>query len=385
MNIGSAMGKIRKWAKEIYVFRLTNKILDCIHALMKYAKKCINNFPDDVHFIMTNRCNLSCAFCGQIKDKYSPKDELSLADYKSILDQIATFHKGVSVSFTGGEVFIRPDILSILEYAYSKNIRIASVITNGTLLNDEVINKLLTYKIRHLCFSIDGNERIHDQIRGVNGSYKRTVHAIQAISRIKKSNKSKFPLLSVNFVMVKDNIECIQSLLDLYLELDLNWLSLAYLVYISDAKLESHKEYMKRNYPELDFFYWEKFREYPSHLDSARLYREIECLKSRAQEYGANITTTFGFNQHQTDLWYNSDRVILNKCDYFRNSLSLLPNGDYALCDFIRLAVGNARKTTLRALWNNEKAKEFRMKVTKNIIPGCERCCHLRRQDIYAA
>ena len=96
----------------------------------KIFNKVLDPFPMSVHFAMTNRCNLSCTFCGQAKDKWHKEDELTFEQYKDLIDQVAAM-KNRTVSFFGGEVFLYRDIEKVLEYCHRQKLTIEMVLTFG--------------------------------------------------------------------------------------------------------------------------------------------------------------------------------------------------------------------------------------------------------------
>ncbi|MDD5097226.1 MAG: radical SAM protein [Candidatus Omnitrophica bacterium] len=92
-----------------------------------------------VMFELTYRCNFHCRHC-YIPLKYRKQKELKTQDIFSILDQLAKmgcFYLG----FTGGEPFLRKDIMEILWYAKKKGFEII-VYTNGSLINKKLAKEL---------------------------------------------------------------------------------------------------------------------------------------------------------------------------------------------------------------------------------------------------
>ncbi|GAG17377.1 unnamed protein product, partial [marine sediment metagenome] len=87
---------------------------------------------------LTSRCNAKCDFC-YIVDK-NVRD-LPTEKIHEILDKLA--EAGIiSLTFTGGEPFIREDLLDILSYAVEKKFWKMSIFTNGTLIEDRHIQFL---------------------------------------------------------------------------------------------------------------------------------------------------------------------------------------------------------------------------------------------------
>ncbi len=97
------------------------------------------NFPESISLTITNHCNLRCRMCGQWSEEgyirhntETLKHEMSLADWKRVVDELAC-HGVSSLLLRGGEVFMFPGIVELLEYIHAKGIFI-SIDTNGTML-----------------------------------------------------------------------------------------------------------------------------------------------------------------------------------------------------------------------------------------------------------
>ncbi len=132
-------------------------------------------FPQSISFTITNSCNLRCQMCGQWSEegyvRNQPqrlKDEMSLPDWKRLVDELAD-HGIPSLLLRGGEPFMFPGIIELLEHIHAKGMQ-TSIDTNGTRLAKyaEAITRIGDI---HLTISLDGTEDIHDQVRGVKGTY----------------------------------------------------------------------------------------------------------------------------------------------------------------------------------------------------------------------
>jgi uncharacterized radical SAM superfamily Fe-S cluster-containing enzyme len=74
--------------------------------------------PDGVTFELTYGCNLRCVHCFNPTHRALPR-ELVTSEVLRLLDELAAF--GVlTVTFTGGEPVVRPDIHTILLHACSR-------------------------------------------------------------------------------------------------------------------------------------------------------------------------------------------------------------------------------------------------------------------------
>jgi len=127
---------------------------------------------------MTRRCNLKCVHCyAQARDEVFP-DELSTAEGKACLDDLAGFGCPV-VLFSGGEPLMRPDLVELAAYAVEKKMR-AVISTNGTLITPAKARELKTVGLSYVGISLDGMEEINDRFRGCRGAFRMALDGIAA-------------------------------------------------------------------------------------------------------------------------------------------------------------------------------------------------------------
>jgi len=126
-----------------------------------------------------NSCNLTCAHC---LVNSSPRGDAGLPGekLKEIIDQADEL--GVNrFYFTGGEPMIHRDFFALAEYVTEGKGKELIVLTNGTLLHGERLERLKRFdpeKLK-LQISLDGsNPQVNDPIRG-EGSFERIVEGIE--------------------------------------------------------------------------------------------------------------------------------------------------------------------------------------------------------------
>jgi MoaA/NifB/PqqE/SkfB family radical SAM enzyme len=107
------------------------------------------NAPLDAQLIVTRRCNLSCGYCSEY-DNFSepvPTDDLER--------RIDALHRlgSANITMLGGEPLMHPDIAELVAYAGRKSN--TSVVTNGFLLRNNVIQALNQAGLNNLTVSID--------------------------------------------------------------------------------------------------------------------------------------------------------------------------------------------------------------------------------------
>ncbi len=123
------------------------------------------------------QCNLSCAYCV----RPPAIDPMPRSIATTLLRTLAA--QGLrKVHFSGGEVFLHPEIFAILEDAASLGLQV-NLTTNGTLLDRSKINALADTGVHSISFSLDSADpKTHDKLRGKKGAFKATVKAIRLIA-----------------------------------------------------------------------------------------------------------------------------------------------------------------------------------------------------------
>ena len=86
----------------------------------------------------------------QNKNKYF---ELSTQDWKVILNGLKTWLGRGLIWFTGGEPFLRKDILELIQHCH-KNGQTVGIISNGILINRDIADNIIDVKLVHLHVSL---------------------------------------------------------------------------------------------------------------------------------------------------------------------------------------------------------------------------------------
>lgn len=131
-----------------------------------------------VHLGLSYACNLSCKHCFVNKSE----DVLLYEDYISIIDCL--YKEGLFiVVYTYGEPLLYPYFFEIARYV--KSLGIAQILmTNGTMITDELADKLLEAGIKTVYVSIDHSKReIHDANRGQIGCFDKAMNSIKLLNK----------------------------------------------------------------------------------------------------------------------------------------------------------------------------------------------------------
>jgi MoaA/NifB/PqqE/SkfB family radical SAM enzyme len=155
----------------------------------------------DAKIKLTSRCNLRCRMCSYWRTTW--EKTLSTERWKGVLEELGALGCR-KVHFSGGEVFLRRDFLDLVEHASALGMKV-NMTTNGTLLNRERIRRLVRARPNSISLSLDGpRARVHDAIRGVPGSFRRTCRSIRQIHR-QGDEFGRRPAVRLNFVLQKKN------------------------------------------------------------------------------------------------------------------------------------------------------------------------------------
>jgi len=131
--------------------------------------------PLSVHFDLTWRCNERCIHCYLDHDDLG---ELNTTEILRTLDQIAD-SGCLFLTFSGGEILLRKDLLEILEHARRKTFAV-KLKTNGTLATARDAKRFRDLGITAIQISIYSHrDEVHDAITKVRGSLQRSLRAIR--------------------------------------------------------------------------------------------------------------------------------------------------------------------------------------------------------------
>ncbi|MFH1100705.1 MAG: radical SAM protein [Methanobacteriota archaeon] len=178
-----------------------------IQKLSKKEKKIAS--PSYILWDCTRRCNLHCEHCGATKETY--RSELSYEEIIKVVSDIAEM-KIRMFSVTGGEPFMRKDLLNILGFAHSQGLK-TGIATNGFFIDKPIAQKIKDAGIDSIQISIDGLERTHNTIRGNPQSFQRAIHAIRLL------REAGIPLLSVATTLTQTNYCELETLWKLLINL----------------------------------------------------------------------------------------------------------------------------------------------------------------------
>jgi len=168
--------------------------------------------PNDLVLAITYNCNSKCRMCNIWQRENLPV--LALSEYAKL-----SGFKNINIS--GGEPFLRPDLVDLIKILVVNNSQAEIIIsTNGfasELIKQKVLEILKFKPDIGLGVSLDGIGIIHDQIRGIPGGYERVMATIKMLRDLGIKN------LRLAFTAGDYNIGELNKVYDLANELDMQF------------------------------------------------------------------------------------------------------------------------------------------------------------------
>jgi radical SAM protein with 4Fe4S-binding SPASM domain len=172
--------------------------------------------PIHLTLFLTKRCNQRCPFCFYLSSEDTvDRDELSL---KEIEGTSASMDRLLWLAFSGGEIFLRDDLVEITSIFY-KNNKPAIILlpTNGLLTNiiRENIERILKSCAKSTIvvkLSIEGTEEVHDSLRG-KGSFKKIMDTYNELGDLFERYHNLE--LGINTVFLSENQDNMEELIEL--------------------------------------------------------------------------------------------------------------------------------------------------------------------------
>ena len=283
-----------------------------------------------IHFI-TNKCNANCQHCFYRKELNIKKQLLSVAEIDLMTKKMG---KLLYINLTGGEPFLREDIVDIAQIYYKNTQPLNIVIpTNGILTNKiasdvKKILKLCPKSRLSIRFSIDNTEALHNKIRGVE-AFK---HMLTTYETLNQLNREEYKNLDLGFITT------ISSFNQDYL----------------DELFEFMKHHLNGN--EWRILFARNIGEKGADIQKYNLF-----VNKVNNYFGRSVTDNI------VSKIITSNKYIL-PCYAGRTSCVITEDGEIKPCEPLNYSFGNIKSFNynFKNLWNNQKAKSFRKKVIKN-------------------
>lgn len=297
---------------------------------------------------LSENCNLKCLHCYQ--ENHKPVQlsyENLVIIYNQFKELLTKLNMKGHINITGGEPLCNPYLFNILDLIKKDEKMISfSILTNGTLINEDIARKIKSYNPYYVQVSLEGGKKMNDYIRGA-GTYEKIGRGIDNLKKYDIFTSISFTATSINYkefpkvvkYAVKHKVDNVWS--DRYIPLgDNEDKSLA-------LNLEQTQEYLNIMSKER-----ENLKNKKHNKTSISMYRALQFQKTNDFAYGCTAGDTL---------------------------LTVMENGDLVPCRRMPIVVGNLLTENMYDLYvNNSVFKELRKQKIPDDCAECEHSemCH---------
>jgi len=333
-----------------------------------------DRLPIGAVYEATMRCNLHCEFCyvGDLLNIEGEwRQELTLEQLERAFPTRGDFQ----VSLTGGEIFMRKDILSVLDLFRRKGYACGYLTTNGTIISDERAEALADLAaqgfLKHISVSVDGPRELHDAARGVKGTFERTCAGLRRLQDA--ARRKGAPLrVSINTTVAHESLEALDKMVDVAEELGVDAIGLNHLMFSTPEEVAETVRLIGAK----DASQIATFVTPDPGLDIDRVRAQVGALERRCRERGILFDYRPKVHQPLMENYYTAGTPLKGRCLYPFLHARVSFSGKVYFCPFIRVEVGDLATSTLEEIWNGETFVDMRKRLLDNgIFPVCRRCC----------
>jgi len=284
---------------------------------------------------VTSVCNERCVHC-YLPDKRERRHldtELGLLALDDIRKEGA-----LSVTFSGGEVFLHPDFDAFLRRARQNDLTI-TVLTNGTLIDESHIGTLKEIDVDEVQLSIYSmNPEQHDAITTVKNSHASTMKNAHLMMEAGIPLKISCPLMKTNQHSYKDVQHWAES-----------------------KGISVSTDFILMGCTNFDL----------GNLRYRLTIEETEALISGMLSYNSTYKRFLEERDSPADPMKLANLPV---CGAAFDSICLGASGEYYLCPLFRKPIGNARNQSLHDIWHNSPAVLEVRNITWGNFSKCMKC-----------
>ena len=319
--------------------------------------------PIDVICEISYICNLACPTCFRWTSK-PDEHELNADEWRSVIAKVRTWLGTFNLTFTGGEPFLRKDLLDIVKFAAENGI-ITNVVSNGSLIDKTLARQIVASGLDGLALSLNSLKRhIHNETRGTNGSYDEVMTAINNMKEVRQGMR-----LSLSTTVVRENIGELVDMVEFVKSTRLYGIHFQPIMpatllptYDQDGNFKKiplgtpYKNLLKRE----------------EVIHDEEIDEVFDRLVSMAEKGDPIISSVGHLKEMAKYLKYPTNPELLEKvCQVGVRNVNIDPFGNVRLCSIMDI-VGNIAKDSPNEIWSSTNASKQR-----EDIRTCEKFCRI--------
>jgi len=281
---------------------------------------------------LTRGCNLACVHCRASAERGPYPGELTTEECFRVMDEIDSINKPVII-LTGGEPLLRKDIFNLARYGSNKGFRMVMA-TNGTLITEEIVDKMKSSGIQRISISLDGpHAETHDAFRRVEGAFK---GSLQGIELAKKGGLD----FQINTTITQSNLHLIAEILRLAVALGAVAHHIFLLVPTGRGKELKDQEISALEYEKTLHWFYEQRDQVSLQLKATCAPHYYRILRQQAKKEGKKINP----KEHGLD-------ALTRGCLGGISFCFISHVGQVQPCGYLELDCGNVRKKSFEEIW----------------------------------
>lgn len=333
-----------------------------------------NRFPQGIVYESTMRCNLHCEFCyvGDLLNLEGEwREEMPLEAIRRAFPE----RDGLQVNLTGGEIFMRKDIMDVLDVFARKKYVCGYLTTNGTIIDDARADALAELALRgflkHISVSIDGPGDLHDAARGVKGTFERTAAGLRRLQEA--ARRKAAPLrVSINTTVAAESLASLHAMVDVAEQLGVDAIGLNHLMFATPEEAEQTAKMLGA--PDTSVI--ATFVTPDPGIDGAAVAVQVRALQEACREKGIRFDFRPKVWPAIVQNYYRPGTPLLGRCLYPFLHARVGFSGKVYFCPFIRIEVGDLNDSSIEEVWNSPRYVELRkLLLERKLFPVCRRCC----------
>jgi MoaA/NifB/PqqE/SkfB family radical SAM enzyme len=345
---------------------LTEYLLDRVSD--PYDRTFLRPKPLDVICEVSYLCNLACPTCFRWTSK-PDEHELTLEDWSVVLSKLKDWLGRFNLTFTGGEPFLRKDMLDIFRYASQIGL-VTSVVSNGSLIDREFARRIVESGLDGLCLSLNSlRPEVHNETRGTPTSFDEVMRAIENMRASEGLRGRDGMRLSLSTTVVRENIGELVDMVKWTKATGLYGIHFQPIMQASTLPVFDKDGQFKMAPPGTPYKNLLKRKEV---VDDATIDAAFEELAAMADSGYPIINSTPHLREMAIYLKDPTDpRVLAKTCQTGVKNLNIDPFGNVRLCSIMDV-VGNVLKDPPAEIWRSAHALHQREQIR-----SCEKTCRL--------
>lgn len=192
----------------------------------------VHGRPLRVYWEVTRACDLACRHCRATANPDADPAELTTGEGRRLLEQLASIGQPLPhLVLTGGDPLKRKDLFELIAASQDLGFHVSVAPSATPLLTQDALLALAGVGVDAISLSLDGsNAERHDAIRGIEGTYDRTLEA----ARVARVIHLPF---QVNTLVCADTVDDLPAIYEQVVELAAARWSLFFLVTVGRGQL----------------------------------------------------------------------------------------------------------------------------------------------------